>query len=157
MKKFFHYFITWGIGFLSGSIVILVNKDHKIRKLLRLSRKFERIIKIYSFWIMNKISCSEYLKNLGVNKVAIYGVGYLGKNLIDDLKSSSIEIIYAIDQNPVQYNSELRIIKLDEVEDVPDMVIVTVVDQYEEIKRMIEKKLKCKIVSIEDMIYQMLK
>lgn len=156
MKKFFRYIIIGGVGFFSGSIVILVNKDHKIRKLLRLSQKLERIIKIYSFWTMNKVSYSEYLKDMGVNKIAIYGVGYLGKNLIDELKNSCVDIMYAIDQNTVQYNSELRIIKLDEVEDIPDMVIVTVVDQYEEIKQILEKKLKCKIQSIEDVIYQLI-
>ena len=105
---------------------------------------------------MNKVSYSEYLKDMGVNKIAIYGVGYLGKNLIDELKNSCVDIMYAIDQNPVQYDSELRIIKLDEVEDIPDMVIVTVVDQYEEIKQILEKKLKCKIRSIEDVIYQLI-
>ncbi len=156
MRKFFRYIIIGGVGFFSGSIVILVNKDHKIRKLLRLSQKLERIIKIYSFWTMNKVSYSEYLKDMGVNKIAIYGVGYLGKNLIDELKNSCVDIMYAIDQNPVQYDSELRIIKLDEVEDIPDMVIVTVVDQYEEIKQILEKKLKCKIRSIEDVIYQLI-
>ena len=116
MRKFFRYIIIGGVGFFSGSIVILVNKDHKIRKLLRLSQKLERIIKIYSFWTMNKVSYSEYLKDMGVNKIAIYGVGYLGKNLIDELKNSCVDIMYAIDQNPVQYDSELRIIKLDEVD-----------------------------------------
>ena len=132
MRKFFRYIIIGGVGFFSGSIVILVNKDHKIRKLLRLSQKLERIIKIYSFWTMNKVSYSEYLKD------------------------SCVDTMYAIDQNPVQYDSELRIIKLDEVEDIPDMVIVTVVDQYEEIKQILEKKLKCKIRSIEDVIYQLI-
>lgn len=96
----------------------------------------------------------SYLLDKGVKKVAIYGMKELGEILYDELKETSIEVAYAIDRDAEYIFSDLEVVSPeDELKDV-DAVIVTAIHYYSEIAENLEKKLKCPILCIEDVIYE---
>lgn len=89
----------------------------------------------------------------GIRKVAVYGAGIYGKWLIDLLKGSSINIIYAIDKRadvkcidiPMK---DLAIVNGEGI----DAIIVTPIFDYVEIKKEILERCNCKVFSLEEIL-----
>ncbi len=154
MKKKILSVLIFIVGLLGGSIYTLHKEDQIIKKWFEICQKDEKIIRLYCFWMRHKGSYAVYLKGLGYQKVAVYGVGYIGKSFINELEDSCVEILYAIDRNPDQSVTGVRIIKPDEVMEGADVVVITALNDYDEIKKEISKKIKIPIISIEDVIYQ---
>lgn len=133
--------------------------DEKSKKLLE--QKLElKIAKYRMYEKMNtaiekteRSAVEQRLLQNGIRKVAVYGVGIYGKWFIDLLKGSSINIVYAIDKRadvkcidiPMK---DLTIVNGEGI----DAIIVTPVFDYAEIKRKIEGRCNCKILSIEELL-----
>ena len=64
--------------------------------------RMERNYYVTLEWLALKIrkkSLAEYLLERDIHSVAIYGMGYLGELLWEDLKDTSISVAYGIDRN----------------------------------------------------------
>lgn len=96
---------------------------------------------------------ADYLKAKGYNKVAIYGVSYAGKTLIDELDSTGIQVAYAIDKNAVSRYANIDIFSMENELAEADAIIVTAITFFDEIKEQLEQKVNCPIVSLEDILY----
>jgi len=86
------------------------------------------------------------------NKVAIYGMGNLGCKLYEDLKLSKVEIPYVIDKNP-EYLEEILVVK--RPDDIPtgiDVVVVTVLQEEDEIVRRYQEQYGCCALGITRLI-----
>ena len=85
-------------------------------------------------------------------KIAVYGYGILGRRLIRELEGSQIERKYYIDRNALKIQADIPVFM--DTEDLPevDVIIVTVVSQFCEIKSMLNKKVKYLVVNIEDLL-----
>lgn len=97
-------------------------------------------------------SLAEYFESNKVGSVAIYGMGYLGCCLYDELEESHVEIKYVIDRN---YKNMCGIINAYEFsEKLPevDMIVVTIVNEEEDIKNMCENVLSYRIVTLSEVI-----
>ncbi len=95
----------------------------------------------------------KYLMENDFWKVAVYGYGDLGKHLVNELGLSSIEVCYVID---IRENLDCRLpIKRpdDQLEQV-DAIIVTPYLEYEKIADFLEEKVKCPLISIEELIWE---
>lgn len=84
--------------------------------------------------------------------IAVYGLGYIGERLVAELKGSNVEIKYGIDRGVDTVYSDLNIVTPKEHLENVDAVIVTPFFSYDEIKEMLQHKLDCPIISIEDVI-----
>lgn len=97
----------------------------------------------------------DFLKNCGYKKIAIYGMGMLGRHLLKDLSSNCFEYLYCIDRNADGFNLSIETFfsedKLPEV----DLIIVTTVHIYDDIVSMFREKENCKIVSLEALIQRL--
>ena len=99
-------------------------------------------------------SLEQYFIENGYKTVAIYGMGEMGNRLYDELKDSSIEVKYAVDQNAASTYSELEVFeKEDAFEDV-DVMVVTAIFAFDEIEEEIGDKIKFPIISLEDVVYE---
>jgi 2-polyprenyl-3-methyl-5-hydroxy-6-metoxy-1,4-benzoquinol methylase len=106
-------------------------------------------------WLKNKIDKKEiieYLKYKEYKRIAIYGYGDLGKMLYDEIENSTIEISYLIDQNADNICAPIPVINPIDICDLVDAVIVSVAYDFNSIKQIIEKKLDCPIISLEEII-----
>ena len=85
--------------------------------------------------------------------VAVYGMGRVGETLIKELTDSDISVKYAIDQSAGK-NSEGFIVSPDSALECVDVVVVTPIASYGEIKLKLKEKMNCPIVSIEDILFE---
>lgn len=153
------------LGTILGGAIGVAAQHMKTKKRLNadieLGRKNEEIIKAYSQWMKIKKegrSLADYLKENGYQKIAVYGMHYLGENLCEELEDTDIEIKYAIDKNADNMGFDDKNIIVytpdEELEEV-DAVIVTAFYFYDEIEEKLSERLDCPIVSLEDILYEL--
>lgn len=96
---------------------------------------------------------SKFLEQKNFYNVAVYGGGYLGKYLLKELRKSKVEVRYIIDQNAAYLDLGYPAYTIeDELEDV-DAVIVTLVQNEQDVIGRLKKKLGADILSIKELAY----
>lgn len=125
----------------------LCQEKNKYQKQLFLMTQWKKLNKQRKF-------VDSFLKQKNIYSVAIYGMGYIGRALTEELQSKHIEVKYGIDKDVLD-NEYLSIIRpQDKLEEV-DAIIITVVSEYESIINVLKDKIKCQFFSLEDIIYSM--
>ena len=115
------------------------------------------IIKDMNQWLILKqkgIILKPFFTERGYQKVAIYGMSFLGERLYDDLKEIGVETAYGIDKNAARIYSEIDVWTPDEELESVDAIIVTSAYYFGEIEDVLKKKVSCDIVSLEDILYE---
>lgn len=102
--------------------------------------------------VQNKRDVAGYLISKGYKKIAIYGMGNVGRRLLDILNDSEVEVLYGIDAKAENIAERVQVISVEEIKEEPDLVIVTPVFSYEEIKTNLQEKVGCKIISVESLL-----
>lgn len=83
------------------------------------------------------VSISAKLELLNVKSVAIYGFGQVGHRLLYSLQNEGIDVDYVLDNRRIE---EYRYYGLNEELPRVDAVIITIIDNENNIKKMINKK-----------------
>lgn len=117
--------------------------------------KFQKMA--MSMYFLQRIEKYEirkcFIKN-GIKSVAIYGMGYLGEYLYSFLKEAKIQVGYGIDSFPegcVLYG-QIPIFLPSEKLDKVDIVIITVVEGYRNIKQTMKRKGISNVMDMEKLI-----
>ncbi len=108
----------------------------------KLHTKEETIINVlYKMFLMKQrhINIKQTLSELGMKKISIYGLGKIGTVLCNELLDSDCKLSVILDKNSGREYRAIRVISPDAYMDDDDVVIVTVVDEFEEIKKEYEK------------------
>ncbi len=114
---------------------------------------------LFNRWIYLKnlgLSLCEYFEKKGYRRVVIYGMAALGSRLLEELEKGQISVPYCVDRNPliVDVRNRMKIIKpSDEWEKTIDVVVVTAVYSFEDIKKGLTSKVDCPIISLKDIIW----
>lgn len=95
---------------------------------------------------------AEKISQNGFSSVAVYGMGPIGKFLVKELQKKGIKASYAIDQNAEMLYADVPVYSPKDVLPQTDVVIVTAVYYYKQIKDILEDKVKCPIVSLNDFL-----
>lgn len=110
-------------------------------------------------WVLirqDKVQIADYFKDNGYKRVAIYGMGELGKLFLRELHDNDIEIPYVIDQNARSISvSGIRTIELKDIKQDVDVIVVSVVDKFEAIKVDIERNVDVPVISLEDVLFSL--
>ena len=93
-----------------------------------------------------------YFQKNNYQRIAVYGMGFVGMRLIKELRNTNLNIIYGIDQNAANISSDLKLLTLEDELPEVDVIIVTVLGSFQEIYDKLSTKIKCDIVAIEDII-----
>ncbi len=115
------------------------------------------IMTILDCWMTinrNSKKISDYLYNKSIRRIAIYGMGILGRQLYEELKISDIEVCFVIDKREIE-EIAIPVFKPEENFPVVDMIIMATTDEYTEIRRMIERN-DIEIVPLAEIIYSLL-
>ncbi len=122
--------------------------------------RFKNYYNMLNHWLILKQqgkSIAQYFANHGYKKIAIYGMGEMGDRFYDEIKSSEdVEVKYAVDKNAAKIYSEVEIFKPDENLPSADVIVVTAIYAYDEIEMELKEKLDCAIVSLEEVIYEVI-
>lgn len=132
--------------------------DSKHKKYDSGKEKFKSYYKILNQWLQlkqNNVSLERWFTTNGYNSVAIYGFGELGKRLYEELKDSKTDVKYVIDKNISASDYDIGIFSLDEELESVDIVVVTSVFDYDNIKNDLQDKGICQIVSLEDVVFEL--
>ncbi|MGN0653411.1 MAG: hypothetical protein ACI4KD_00650 [Oscillospiraceae bacterium] len=156
MNKFF----VGCVSALAGVVTATAITGSKMNKIAceknTEKEKFRMMYHAVEKWMRLKQSgknLSSYFEAYGYKKIAIYGVGDLGKLLINELEDTSITIEYAIDKN-VESNEKIKVVKPDGDLSRVDAIVVTAIAYFDDINEDISKKVQCPIISLEDIIYE---
>lgn len=124
-----------------------------------LSRRNYFIMYLLNQWLLlaqQGKSLVDYFQKNNYNKIAVYGMGMLGRRLIDEFKDSHIQVLYGIDKRAAYYTGKFPVyvspISTEEV----DVIVVTACTYFNEIKNDLKTKVKCDIVSLEDILPKVL-
>lgn len=137
---------SYCIGEYSGKLI--KEKEKTIRELLE-----DKVF--LSNWLEMKLngkSFDYYIAEKGYKEVAIYGMGILGKRLLDELMNTNIHVKYAIDKKADAISDMIDIKKPSDKLERVDAIIVSSVPFYDEICAELGKKLKIPIVNIKDFL-----
>lgn len=148
------------VGFL-GFLYIFGNKVVTATKKIRMSAdKYYLYFLMANQWITLKqkgVTIEDYLTKHRYHKIAIYGMAELGEMLYRELDGTSVEVAYAIDASAgrllVHYCNILS--PTDELPEV-DAVIVTPIPYFKDIEKKLSKKLECPIISLEEVLCEVL-
>lgn len=117
-------------------------------------------------WALNEnrgLTIENYLLNLGVHKVLIYGAGVIGELLFQVLKESKVQVAGFMDQNKGQSLEKLHDVPITTLEQMKwmldcDAVVVTLGHLYYEVTDKIrEYDKEIKTISIEVMVFGMMR
>lgn len=149
MKKFFLFQIIC-VAVCFGGIRHFIKKDP--------NRYFQWYKTLYQWLLIrqDKVDIADYFRKNGYQRVAVYGMGELGRLFLKELCDSDIEIPYVIDQNAKSISVPgVKTVELKEVKKDVDVIVVSVVDKYEAIKADIEQTVKVPVLSLDDVVFSM--
>lgn len=161
MKKKINTIFSFVSGMILGSFLffcIVKPIILKKRRLQELSDKHLRMFLLMNDWVrikQNKKNLTSYFEKRGYEEIAIYGMSYIGETLIRELSNTKVRVVYAIDKQKEGDSSNIDIIAPDNVLPKVDCIVVTAIFYYEEILATLSNKIKCPIVSLEDVLLEL--
>lgn len=158
MKKRLIYLTSIMISFFAGKLIAEYNFEKKTVLLEERANRNSALIKAFSSWMKNKQSGKSivtFLKKNNFRNIAIYGMHHLGEILLNELQEHNITVSYAIDKNADTMKTSIKMFRPDEELDEVDAIIVTPIFYFDEIERQLSQKVKCPIISLEDVIENM--
>lgn len=90
-----------------------------------------------------------YFTEKGYSRIGIYGAGYQGRLLMEELKDSRISVLFLIDRND-GLEVECRLYSPRDILPPADAVVVTVAYEYERIRS--ELQCVCRVISLREVI-----
>lgn len=149
--------VGYGIAFLIGVLTMYIFRKREIGNESKVIENKNRNIAILNQWIIlqhENMPLSETLKNRGVDKVAIYGMGILGRHLVRELARTDIKIAYALDRRSLKKFKETEVYQLGSNLPQVDIVINTVLAENSEIAENIHKYMSCDVLHLEDLVFE---
>lgn len=158
VKKITFILMIFAGGVTAGAVMTGHFTGKVLLRMKNLSDKHLDLFMLLNQWIItkqNNKTIEKYLCDRGLVKIAIYGMSYVGERLYHELRGGKVTVLYGIDIKADGIYSDLKIYKPEEELDQVDAVIVTTSGHFEEIKRLIGQKMRTKILSLEDILYEM--
>lgn len=119
------------------------------------TEKYKRICSILDKWLKIRQSghtLEEYFIQEGLLKIAVYGMGYLGTDLYNELQNQ-VKILYVIDQRNLEIDHMIKTVRPDEPLEEVDAIIITAQDSTGSIKKLLESKCDYRIMYLDEIVY----
>lgn len=146
------------VGGATAGALVTANKmndiicDKQVEK-----EKFRIMYQLMEKWMrikMAKKTLIPYFEIYDYKNIAIYGMGDIGKLLLDELDDSTISVKYGIDKNVTDLG-KIQVVNPDDNLEKVDAIVVTAIAYFDEIEKMLSEKVNCPIISLEDIIYEL--
>ena len=144
-------------GVMTGATVSGLKLNKIIAERQNEKEKFRIMYQLMERWMRLKEQGREieiYFDTYGYKNIAIYGLGDIGKHLLNELKDSNVNVVYGIDKN-TSVTEKIKIVSPDSKLEPVDVIVVTAIAYFDEIDEMLSEKINCPIISLEDIIYEL--
>lgn len=128
-----------------------------INKAQSMSDKHLALFLMMNQWVKVKQdgkNLASYFQKNGYSKIAVYGMSYAGETLLNELRGTEIKVAYGIDKKAEGLYADIDIVTMEQSLDEVDAIVVTAVTFFDDIKRQLEEKAACPIISLEDVLYE---
>ncbi|MCM1233276.1 MAG: hypothetical protein NC489_24425 [Ruminococcus flavefaciens] len=142
------------IGAVAAGKIVIKNLD----KMKELSSRHFSLFQLMDQWVKVKQegkNVASYLEENGYQKIAIYGMSYVGETLLEELKNTSVRVAYGIDKKGDTIYTDIDVITMDDSFDEVDAIVVTAITFFDEIEKELSERVSCPIISLEDILYHM--
>ncbi len=129
----------------------------RIQTVQKASDKHLALFLMMNQWIKVKQegkNLADYFEANGYKKIAIYGMSYAGEALLNELRETGITVAYGIDQRAECVDLDVDIVTADSALDEVDAIVVTAITFFDEVEKILSTKVKCPILSLEDILYK---
>lgn len=136
---------------------ICTNGDKEKEKMLFELNKFRKYFFMMDQWMTlkeRKKSVEKYFIGHNYKKIIIYGWAGFGIHLYEELKNSSIEIVCALDRRNGLKHNELKIQTMEDGMPECDVIVVTPISEFADIKSKLKEKTNAEIISLEEVLYE---
>lgn len=134
--------------------------EHRISKVIAIKNfnfrgeylRLDYNVNLLYVWLQMRqrgVKLETYFMEHKYKSIGIYGMGYLGKLLLGELEKSDVKISFLIDRNDIQ-ESDYKVYAPESVLPSVDLIVVSVIHQYDEIKMRI--KCVCHVVSLQEIV-----
>ncbi len=147
------------IGILAGGYTVCKSGRAALAVQKRRAERAEAYFHTLNQWLMIKnrgINIEQFFIDNHYARVGIYGFAFLGQRLAEELSGSSyVETVYFIDKNESYVKGEKNVYA--PTDDLPevDVIVVTPVSSYGVIENMLKQIIDYPIVSIEDIVFDL--
>lgn len=158
MKKGIISVLSTLIGGVIGACIVGKISCDKVAEKQEMSDKHFALFLLMNQWVkvqQEGKSIADYFDRQGYKEIAVYGMSYAGETLIRELKNTNIHVAYGIDKNAESIYADVDVISMNEEFKDVDVVVVTAITFFDEIKEELAGKVECPIVSLEDILYGM--
>lgn len=138
----------------------LETNDNLIQIYKSRADQYKRYWKLMDQWMRNKenkIGLGTILKKRGFCSIAVYGIGILGEHLIRDIEQSDINIRYGIDARKSEIAHPFPVISPNQDYPQVDVIVVSVISEYDEIKEKLSKATRIPVISLEELVLEEVK
>lgn len=157
MKKIIISALSAILGAIVGAGSVGRIKEEEKIKVQKMSDKHLVLFLMMNQWVKVKQggkNLASFFEINGYHKIAIYGMSYAGKTLVDELKGTNIKVLYGIDKSEDSLYEDIKVVSLEDSLESVDAVVITAITFFEEIEENLSKKMECPIISLEDILYQ---
>ena len=84
--------------------------------------------------------------------IAIYGLGYIGECVYDELRESMVTVKYGIDETAVDFKGELPVFQIQDELELVDVVVLTIAGDKDFYTGLIKEKLDCMVWSVSEIL-----
>lgn len=88
----------------------------------------------------------------GYDRIAIYGLGGIGKHIVEELRNTNVQVIYGIDQNAHSLKFSFPVYTIENVLPKVDLILITIKD--DKVRKRLCEKCECPVVTISEILKQ---
>ena len=118
-------------------------------------KKFETMFKYTELWLRIKqqgYTLADFFTQRGAEKIAVYGMGFLGCDLYDELEEAGIEIAYVMDKQPQTIDKIVPVVNADENLPCVDAIVVTAISIEEKIREWLQSLCPYPIIGLTEIL-----
>lgn len=133
---------------------VYVNRD-EIRYIQQRSNKYETYLNLMDDWMTLRekgIRLDKYLLDKRYEKIGLYGYGILGRHFIEEMKNSSVQVVFLIDRQGDKLYTPVPVYLPSDKLPECDVIVVSSVFFMEDIRVELKKYGDYKLISLETIL-----
>lgn len=148
-------------GYMEAYLAVDISMDDSTQSFLKREKELKKFQCFYDFmvsWmhlVQEGMGIAQYLSRYGFSNVSIYGYAEIGKLLYRELYDSGVNVIDVFDRRKINDPSNVDVIRPEDGDTSVDLVIVTPIYSFDEIKKELSQMNYMKIVSLETIVRSM--